>query len=566
MLSLAANDAIAAAEPDFGPNVLVVEPGAADVQQKLDAIFTEQEAGQFNSNRHAILLKPGTHALNIQVGFYTHVIGLGSHPNDVQIVGTLDSKARWMRNRNATCNFWRSAENVTVTPHHDKTHENPTMIWAVSQAAPLRRVHVKGDLHFSDGGWSSGGFLADALIDGTVNSGTQQQWFSRNSAWNHWLGGNWNMMFLGTTNPPKGTWPDKPYTTIERTPLVREKPFLCLDQDGYAVMVPPLARDRAGVSWSDNPKNAELRPHRLPLSDFHIARADRDTAESINAALAAGKHLLFTPGIYSIDRPIAVTRPGTVVLGMGYPTLRPQNGAAALTLADVPGLSIAGLLIDAGETESNVLIEVGPKGARADHSNNPTFLYDLFCRAGGAINGRCHTMMEVNSSHVVAENLWLWRADHGAGAEWDSNLNKHGLVVRGNDVTMYGLFVEHQHEYQTIWQGERGRVYFYQSEMPYDPPAQEAWMNGSTRGFASYKVADDVKEHQAIGLGVYCVFWDAPIIADRAIEAPVTPGVKLHHMIAVRLNGKPDSGISRVLNDLGEPVIHSRISRLVGNE
>jgi hypothetical protein len=213
-----------------------------------------------------------------------------------------------------------------------------------------------------------------------------------------------------------------------------------------------------------------------------------------------------------------------------------------------------------------VLVEVGPKGSSADHSDNPSSLNDIFCRAGGAVVGRCDTMMEINSSNVVAENLWLWRADHGAGAEWDINRNDHGLIVRGNNVVICGLFVEHQHKHQTIWQGERGYVFFYQSEMPYDPPSQEAWMNGTSRGYASYKVADDVKQHEAVGLGVYCVFWDAPIIADRAIEAPVTEYVTLRNMITVRLNGKPNSGINRVLNDLGEPVIHAKISRLVSNE
>ena len=140
----------------------------------------------------------------------------------------------------------------------------------------------------------------------------------------------------------------------------------------------------------------------------------------------------------------------------------------------------------------------------------------------------------------------------------DEDIDLPGLIVNGNDVTMYGLFVEHQQEYQTIWNGNGGRVYFYQSEMPYDPPSQEAWSREGARGYASYKVADTVKTHEAWGLGVYSFFRDAAVIADRAIETPVGPGIKMHHMTAIRLTGKPGSGIARVINDRGQPVIDTQ--------
>jgi hypothetical protein len=200
-----------------------------------------------------------------------------------------------------------------------------------------------------------------------------------------------------------------------------------------------------------------------------------------------------------------------------------------------------------------------PRGAGcpsgASHAADPIFLFDIFCRAGGAIAGKVDCMVTINSNNVVGDNLWLWRADHGEGAKWDINRNRNGLVVNGDDVTIYGLFVEHQHEYQTIWNGNGGRVYFYQSEMPYDPPTQEAWTHDGVRGYASYKVADHVTTHEAWGLGVYCVFKDAPIIADTAIEAPTTPGVKLHHMVTIRLGGQPGSGIKHVINREGDSVI-----------
>src|SRR2546429_2671889 len=137
--------------PDFGPNVLIFDPSMKDIQPRVDAIFVKQEANQFGSERYAYLFKPGKYDLDVQVGFYTQVVGLGKSPDDVAITGAVRSKARWMRG-NATCNFWRSAENLSVTP----TQDDNVNIWAVSQGTALRSVHVKGNLNLSDGGWSSG--------------------------------------------------------------------------------------------------------------------------------------------------------------------------------------------------------------------------------------------------------------------------------------------------------------------------------------------------------------------------------------------------------------------------
>lgn len=534
-------------EPDFGPNVLVFDPSTPDIQQHVDRVFALQEKKQFGFDRFALLFKPGAYKLDLQVGFYTQVAGLGGSPDDVDITGAVRAHATWMKG-NATCNFWRCVENLSITPGDPAV---PNM-WGVSQGAAMRRVHVRGDLVLADHGWSSGGVLADSKIDGVVSSGSQQQWISRNSDWGRWNGGNWNMVFVGCPNPPEGEWPKAPYTVIEKTPIIREKPFLTTDANGkFFVRVPPLRRDTLGVTW-DGRESAETQ---LPISKFYIARSERDNADSMNAALQAGKHLLLTPGIYRLKSPIHVSHPDTIVLGLGYSTLVPTAGTPAITVADVGGVTIAGVLIDAGELESSVLVQVGEPEASADHAANPTFLFDVYCRAGGAILGSATSLVTIYSNNVVADNLWLWRADHGVGAEWHLNRNKNGLIVHGEDVTIYGLFVEHCQEYQTIWNGERGRVYFYQSEMPYDPPTQYAWSHDDVYGFASYKVADHVQAHEAWGIGVYCVFWDASILADTAIEAPEGPGINMNHLITIRLNGRPNSGILRVINDKGDAVV-----------
>jgi hypothetical protein len=220
---------------------------------------------------------------------------------------------------------------------------------------------------------------------------------------------------------------------------------------------------------------------------------------------------------------------------------------------DVDGVTLAGLLIDAGPTNSPVLVQIGPSGSSARHSSNPTVLSDLFVRVGGAGVGKATRSLEINSNDVIGDHLWLWRADHGNGVGWTSNTAANGLVVNGNDVTMYGLFVEHYQQYQVQWNGNGGRTYMFQNEMPYDVPAQAEWMSegGTTRGFAAYRVDAAVTSHQAWGLGSYCFFNRNPaVVADHAFEAPVAPGVRLRNMVTVSLGGGRGA-ISHVINETG---------------
>jgi hypothetical protein len=532
---------------DFGPNVLIFDSSMTNIQERVDTVFHKQEKNQFGPERYALLFKPGNYNLDVRVGFYTQVAGLGKSPDDVAITGAVRAKAGWMGG-NATCNFWRCAENLSITPTLDRNID----VWAVSQATAMRRVHMKGDINLWDGGWSSGGFIADCKIDGRINSGSQQQWFSRNAEFGRWVGGNWNMVFVGTINPPTGTWPKPPYTVIEQTPVIGEKPYLFVDDAGrYFVMIPkPANYGTRGTTWS----NGATPGTTLSIDRFYLAHPEKDNAASINAALKQGKNLLFTPGIYHLEASIQIFRADTIVLGLGYPTLVPDNGTSAMEVADVGGVRVGGIIFEAGPKNSSTLLQVGERKGKS-HAKNPIFLYDIFCRAGGAAVGTCDCMVTINSDNVVGDNFWLWRADHGRGAGWNSNKNLNGLIVNGDDVTCYGLFVEHCQEYQTLWNGENGRVYFYQSEMPYDPPTPEAWRHGDVSGYASYKVGDNVKTHEAWGLGIYCVFYDATVVAENAVETPTTPGVKMHHMVTIRLNGRPDSGIRHVINGTGDSVI-----------
>jgi hypothetical protein len=397
-----------AASPNFGPNVLIFDPSmpAAAIQKAIDGVYAVQQHNEFGSQRNALLFLPGNYHVNVPVGYYTQVMGLGASPDDTRIGGKVHADAS-LPNNNATTTFWRAAEGFSVTP------ADGSMQWAVSQAVPLRRMHIAGNLVLHQNhGWASGGWMSDDLVDGNVDSGSQQQWISRNCEWGSWTGSNWNMVFVGVVHPPAGKWPSPPYTEVPLTPIVREKPFLQVDKAGaFSVRIPSLRTNSTGITWKDG----ETPGKSIPISRFYIARAGVDTADTINAQLASGRNLLVTPGIYDLAAPIRVTRPNTVVLGLGFATLHPIHGTAAMTTADTDGIIIAGLLFDAGPAQSPVLLQVGPDGSGANHKKNPISLHDVFFRVGGAGVGRTLVNLKINSNDTIIDHTWIWRADHGSG-------------------------------------------------------------------------------------------------------------------------------------------------------
>jgi hypothetical protein len=541
------------ANPDFGPNVLIFDPSMSPqaIQNKIDAVYAVQQHNEFGPQRNALLFLPGSYSVDVPVGFYTEVMGLGASPDTTRIAGNVHADAN-LEHNNATTTFWRAAEGLSVAP------AGGVMQWAVSQAISLRRMHVRGDLVLHQKhGWASGGWMSDSLVDGNVDSGSQQQWISRNCDWKSWTGSNWNMVFVGVVHPPEGSWPVPPYTKVEQTPVVREKPFLQVNAAGeFSVRVPELRHDSVGITW----QGGETAGETIPIERFYIARPGVDTSETINAQLDRGKSLILTPGIYDLTGALRVMRPHTVVLGLGFATLRPVNGTAAMTTADVDGIEIAGLLFDAGASQSPVLLEVGPEGSHTPHTRDPIALHDVFFRVGGAGAGRTKVNLRINSDHTLVDHTWIWRADHGAGVGWEQNTSETGLVVNGNDVTIYGLFVEHHQRFQVLWNGNGGRTYFYQSEIPYDPPNQTSYTSApGVNGWASYKVGDGVTSHQAWGLGVYSVFQHPDVVLTRAIETPKRPQVRFNNMITVALGDHGE--ISHVIDDNGEATaMHPRVT------
>ncbi|MFE0533502.1 coagulation factor 5/8 type domain-containing protein [Streptomyces nigra] len=528
---------------DLGPNVLVFDPSTPGIQARLDEVFRQQESAQFGTGRYALLFKPGTYSgLNAQLGFYTSIAGLGLSPDDTTINGDVTVDAGWF-NGNATQNFWRSAENLALVP------VNGTNRWAVAQAAPFRRMHVRGGLNLAPSGygWASGGYIADSRIDGQVGPYSQQQWYTRDSAIGSWLNGVWNMVFSGVEGAPAQSFPNPPYTTLATTPISREKPFLYLQGSEYRVFLPEKRTNARGVTWG----NGTPRGTSLPLTQFYVARPGVSAA-TLNQALEQGLHLLLTPGIYHLSEPLRINRANTVVLGLGYATLIPDGGVTAVKVADVDGVRLAGFLVDAGPVNSPTLLEIGPRGASRDHSANPTTVQDVFIRIGGAGPGKATTSMVVNSRHTIIDHTWVWRADHGDGVGWETNRADYGVVVNGDDVLATGLFVEHFNKYDVQWFGQRGRTIFFQNEKAYDAPNQAAIQNGSTKGYAAYRVGDAVTSHEGWGLGSYCYYnVDPTIVQHHGFAAPVRPDVRFHNLLVVSLGGQGQ--YECVINDTGSP-------------
>ncbi|WP_394436599.1 discoidin domain-containing protein [Streptomyces sp. SGAir0957] len=526
---------------DLGSNVIVVDPSTPNLQAKFDQVFQQQESNQFGSQRYQFLLKPGTYNnINAQLGFYTSISGLGLNPDDTKINGDVTVDAGWF-NGNATQNFWRSAENLSLNP------VNGTDRWAVAQAAPFRRMHVTGGLNLAPNGygWASGGYIADSKIDGTVGPYSQQQWYTRDSSVGGWTNGVWNMTFTGVQGAPATNFDTGPYTTLDTTPISREKPFLYLDGSEYKVFVPAKRTNARGVSWPANAGSS------LPLSQFYVVKPGA-TAATINQALAQGLNLLFTPGVYHLDQTINVNRANTVVLGLGLATIVPDNGIDAMHVADVDGVKLAGFLIDAGAKKSDTLLQIGGSGASADHAANPTSMQDVFVRIGGAGPGLATNSVVINSDDVIVDHTWIWRADHGEGVGWETNRADYGLVVNGDDVLTTGLFVEHFNKYDVLWNGERGRTIFFQNEKAYDAPNAASITHDGIVGYAAYKVADSVNTHEAWGLGSYCNFTSDPsIVQQHGFQVPVKSGIKLHSIQVISLGGKGQ--YAHVVNNTGAP-------------
>jgi len=558
--------------PEWPSTVMVFEPGQANIREmyeKRTEILRDRKPGHFSEQRLAALFKPGKYWVDLNVGYYTQVLGLGENADDVVFAGNRGVYAPAMDPGAAGSldTFWRGAENF-------KSEAWWGLMWAVSQAAPLRRVHVARDLLLSDnGGFASGGFSANVKIEGGTKYDRQQQWFTRNSEMK-WADAHfWNYVFMGSGGLPwnqikNPAWPSSGVriVNIPSTPVIAEKPFITINAEGkYSLQIPKVGFNTWGTSLSVNPETVRT----VPFEEVFVATSEMET-RAIQAKLDDKLHVVLSPGIYHLTESLVVKHHGQTLLGIGMAQLMgPTDGKPCVKITDgARGVRVAGLMLSAttlqeGSYEGSTLLEWGELGDAGD-AEDPGFLFDIFARVGG-LNRKAsvHTMVRINSGNVVGDHLWLWRADHnklhsGEYPGWnfdgwseyhltaqDEAVCAHGLVVLGDHVTMYGLQVEHTLETLTVWKGNYGRTYFYQSEIPYDV-SQESYAD---KGYVAYEVAADVTHHEAYGVAVYCYFRDHEVWMPTAIRAPTGPNIKFVNPFTKYLNGH--GGFKHVINDVG---------------
>eukprot|EP00467_Chlorarachnion_reptans_P019103 CAMPEP_0114505426 /NCGR_PEP_ID=MMETSP0109-20121206/10847_1 /TAXON_ID=29199 /ORGANISM="Chlorarachnion reptans, Strain CCCM449" /LENGTH=670 /DNA_ID=CAMNT_0001683865 /DNA_START=19 /DNA_END=2032 /DNA_ORIENTATION=+ len=560
------------------------QPG--DIQAKVDAAFKVNggstdppENGQFSDQRFAFLFKPGEYSVDVPVGYYTQVLGLGQSPDDVVFTGDKGphcEEANYFPGVGALDTFWRSAENFKTTSSHTWWNGATGMLWAVSQASPLRRIHVTNNLllfqyipGWDYAGFSSGGFAADIQVDGATQSGSQQQWFTRNSRLGGpWTDANWNMVFVGVEGAPAthcgrdvnakiATEVAKqavtavqggPITTVDTTPLVAEKPFISVDNNGlFTLNIPGLRANTTGTSWGSGEYFAAIDDKVVDFSMVYVTQPS-DTAAVINKHLDMGLHVVLSPAIYNLSEPLRLNHEGQVLLGLGIATLVASKGNPCVLVGDVDGIRVAGILLQAGPEPTPTLLQWGVSGNYPGDEGNPGFMHDVFARVGGPDYQDVQTelMVDVRSGNVIGDNLWLWRADHSVRGKVYNMTNpcSTGLNVTGNDVTFYGLAVEHTLKDLVVWSGERGRCFFYQSEFPYDVDASYG------EKYVSYRVSDSVEDHDAWGVGAYHYFRDHAVTVKSGFSVPESLVPRFRAPMTVFLSGQ--GTVSHIINENGD--------------
>lgn len=114
---------------DLGPNVHVFDSSmpTAEIKAAMDEIWEAQVDDEMGGNRHAIFFMPGTYGsaaepLQVKVGYYTEVHGLGASPLDVTINGKVEVFNRCFDDPTnpefvgcfALNNFWRGISNLSI--------------------------------------------------------------------------------------------------------------------------------------------------------------------------------------------------------------------------------------------------------------------------------------------------------------------------------------------------------------------------------------------------------------------------------------------------------------------
>lgn len=480
--------------------------------------------GHFSQERVAFLFDSGYHNVKAKVGYYTSVIGLG----DATIQGLVTNNG-YSTHNGALSNFWRSVENIEISS---------SVTYAVSQASPMRGVTIQGDLRLSEGdGWSSGGFLADSTIHGNIYSGSQQQFFTRNTEFRSYPNGNWNMVFAGCPSAGSSTCGKK--TVVSTVPIVAKKPYITKEDGRYKMIIPSVERDSLGRNKDEG-----------QTVDFsYVYVANSGDLSGLRRALSDSTIMavVLIPGIYKLEEPLRIVTKNFVLFGMGMANLIAPSGQSALIVA-ATGVRISGLLVEpSGNVQSNPLVMFGLKGQQMGSEDSPSFIHDVFTRVGRFLNSqptRADIQLQVNMDWVIMDNIWLWRADHDIEGQVRNSMSPAyiGLQVNGDHVHGYGVAVEHNLQEQVQWMGEYGYVTFFQAELPYDVYSYN---------YPGYRVGSNVQNHEGHGMGCYSYFRDGNVHAPYGFAIPGGSGVRLENLNTVFLNGQGGSQIDHVINSEG---------------
>ena len=606
------------AKMDAQGNAIPEPDGSFEMKKTGNTIMTHTSANHFTTKHFALMFAPGTYKdCDFEIGYYVQMLGLGKtakyNDKDAVTFSGLKSgpyvtalnkdlpytKSGTIAQPNSgLCldTFWRSVENFST--------EN--LQWAVSQAAPVRRIHVTNQLMFGDGAaFSSGGFLANARVDGQTNYAANQQWFSRAVSFGgDAVGGAWNIVFSGCTDnvPSPGQQSSSQLViTVQERPEVRiEKPFITRNSfKDFELVVPGPTRDFVtgpvlGEGFGDvrSFANVKLGKPILPLDNDGnyiehddatynmISPEDIKLNDELQKALDEGKDLVLCPGIFFLYKTLEVKKPNQVILGLGLPALvSPQDGSPSIRVkAYTPGVRIAGIMLEAsvhnGKNSSNAdgvrsLLEYGEPDAVGDlgDPNNPGLLADIFARVGGSNLDRSvstNVMIRIHSGNVVGDNLWLWRADHvrlrPGELPNDPNFPLYHQVWIKNEAGQ----IVNECMVDTALEVRGDNVKMYGLFCEHTVQHQLVWKghNGSVsfyqcelpydldtefaeQGYVGYNIHDHVETHVGRGLGVYSNFQVNDVYAPSGMKYPSKEGVLLESPFTVYLNNK--GGIKSVV-------------------
>jgi hypothetical protein len=540
-------------------NVYFFSPTDTNIQSDIYEVFSKQGGikpennGQFSMFNYALLFMPGTYNnIDIPIGYYTHVAGLGRKISDVVLDGNGphvdNSSDNYMVG--SLNNFWRSCENMTVNNPSDGNTNKGILIWSVSQAASMRSVQINGDLQLfaveeDKGGYASGGYVSNVKAN-DVMSGSQQQFICRNLSINSFKSPLWNQVLVGCDLDipavecclKEGS--AKTLLVVDKTPVISEKPYLVATDPTkkyvLSIIKPPRVINSSGFLQTPVNGSIEIK------EDGYFIATPGTTSSIINKQLSNNKDIIFCPGIYNLDDTLILK--GQLLFGLGIPRII-SNSKKDI----VSGYGdICGIIFEAAEGSNNTTILVNM------NQNNPSNLWDVYCRVGGGLDETksysADKMLYVGGKDSIVDNCWCWVADHYASSNytgWDKAACSVGVHIDGDNVVCYGMFAEHNHDVNLYWSGDFGEMYMFQSEFNYFPESKKSFNNS-----VSYHVDTSVTKHTIRGAGAYCFFpcsssSKTDIYALAGFMFPSSDVVDYKTIFTVYLNGY--GGINNVIVD-----------------